>query len=102
MNWRDLFKPTLPKLILFILLFLILPVPTKICATCGVGCYWSLSFFWGLSVLQGTITGELFFINISSIIITLLLLVCLLLISYLLSCFIIFLYKRYKGNTIDR
>ncbi|MFQ6020794.1 MAG: hypothetical protein ACE5J4_02135 [Candidatus Aenigmatarchaeota archaeon] len=111
MNWKDFLKPDWKKILLFIILFLILPIPVQnipickpcieegLCGPCVPEWYdWAFVTFGGLRLffdlldpMDGGVKSNFtdFYILFGVILFHLF-------ISYLISCLIIFIYKKVK------
>lgn len=98
MDWKEFLRPTKARIVLFIALFLLLPMPF-FSETCGFGeatCFssWNLAPFAGLTFLSLLATAPLDTVSyigpslpsIAGLVIT----------SYLLSCLISVTFKRIK------
>jgi hypothetical protein len=99
MNWREFFRPTISKIIFFPILYLVFPLPSLVLATCGGGSYWRLSFFVGFRLIYNIFTPDYYIYDVAYYhpikLIEILFIISILIASYLLSCFIVFIYKRY-------
>lgn len=100
MDWKDFFKPDWNKIVLFVILFLILPTPSYVIYPCTLefGSYcpppgWTIIPFTGFGILIDTLEGQ-FNSNYSTPFLFSLIT------SYLLSCLIVFAYNKYRGKKL--
>ncbi|MBS3079849.1 hypothetical protein J4221_00085 [Candidatus Pacearchaeota archaeon] len=103
MGWKEFFKPTLGKFILFIILLLILPIfgwqnfickpcgePPAECPPCGE---YQFKFSGIIYVIKTILSSEFVYPTFD---ISIYIVIFYVVISYLLSCFLIKLFSKYK------
>jgi len=113
MNWKKFFKPTKGKILLFVILFIMLPAPIfKVpiwggpeecngAITCTIG-YKTFWFPLGGFLFISSLFGAFPIMSDMTLIDEILRFLYLIVVPYILSCITIFIYKKIKNKKFNK